>query len=401
MRVPQEMRSGAASNPPWGELLRMTRFSSDGILPVGARTDLVSPLAGLLVLRWTAFVEAESEAVSAFDATPFRSALPDDLKQSNWTDSKDLPARLRSGLLQATPRHDSMTARYVQIVAPIIGECAERNPDLFAVLVRWVADLPFESAQGRDATASAFEELLADAIEPGGGIGGEFTTPRHVVDLMVELVNPVAGDRVYDPCFGIGGLLVESARRLRRAVTAESLHRWTALRNNGVFGVEISCASFVIGLCRVVLAGIDRPGLEIGDALERPLPVNRAAEGFDCILAAPPWGGHLSDTTTRQYPVPTGRVESLFLQHVMASLRPGGRAVIALPEATLFRTGADRRIRKLLLDEYRVDGIIALPEGAFAPSTAVPSSLVVFRRELPRTQVRFINIPANGWGVLI
>jgi type I restriction enzyme M protein len=277
-------------------------------------------------------------------------------------------------------------------------QCAELNQDIFASLVEWVAGLSFDSAAGREAAASVFDDFLAKVVEGQGKSGGEFTTPRQVVDLMVELADPKPGDRVYDPCFGLGWLLAEAARRLRGAVASESPRRWGEVRDNGIFGVEINSASFVIGLCRVVLAGIDKPGLELGDALERPLPRNRAVEGFDCILAAPPWGGRLSGPKARQYSVPAGGVENLFLQHVMAHLRPGGRAVIALPESTLFRTGADRKVRKALLDEFRVDGIIALPEGAFAPCTAIPSSLVVFRRESPRSDVRFVTVPEKVWG---
>src|SRR5262249_57570994 len=130
-----------------------------------------------------------------------------------------------------------------------------------------------------------------------------------------------------------------------------------------------------------------------GDALERPLPRNRAVEGFDCIVAAPPWG-RIANTMWRHYPVPNGGIENLFLQHVMANLRPGGRAVIALPEGTLFRTGPDRQVRKTLLSEFRVDGVVSLPEGAFAPYTSIPSSLVVFRREPPAADVRFVRIAA-------
>ncbi len=343
-------------------------------------------------------MEAETEAVCAFNDTPFASALPGSLRQASWRDAHGLPSRLRNGLPEIGRRQDVTTGRYLGAVAPAVLQCAEQNPEVFASLVEWVGGVTFDSAEGREAAASDFDDLLAKVVADQGKFGGEFTTPPPVVDLMVELVDPKPGDRVYDPCFGVGGLLVEAARRLRRAVVSEGPRRWGDVRNNGIFGVEINAASFVIGLCRVVLAGIDKPGLELGDALERPLPRNRAVEGFDCIMAAPPWGGRLSDARARQFPVPAGGVENLFLQHVMAHLRPGGRAVIALPEGTLFRTGPDRQVRKALLDEYRIDGIIALPEGAFAPCTAIPSSLVVFRRESPRSEVRFVTVPARVWG---
>jgi type I restriction enzyme M protein len=359
--------------------------------------ELVAPLAGLLLLRWAAFMEAETEAVSAFNDTPFVPILPESLRQASWATAHDLTHRLKNALPEIGQRQDGTTDRYVAAAAMSVLHCVERNEEAFASMAEWVAGLAFDSATGRDTAALSFDNLLAKVVDSQGRFGGEFTTPPQVVDLMVELVDPKPGDRVYDPCFGFGGLLVEAARRLRKGVASESPRRWTEVRNNGVFGVEINAASFVIGLCRVVLAGIDKPGLVLGDAIERPLPRNRAVEGFDCILAAPPWGARIPYAAAKQYPFPAGAVENLFLQHVMAHLRPGGRAVIALPEATLFRTGADRLVRKALLDEYRVEGIIALPEGAFTPCTAVRSSLVVFRRESPHPEVTFVAVPSRVW----
>jgi type I restriction enzyme M protein len=373
----------------------------DGFRPAEAPRDLVArfvaPLAGLLFLRWAAFMEAEAEAISAFNDTPFSPGLPEALRQASWNLGHGLATRLYGGVLGGGLRRGLTPNKYVVAAAPIVQEGAERHEEAFASLVEWVARLRFESADEREAAAVAFDDVLARVVEGQGKHGGEFTTPQQVVDLMVELVDPKPGDRVYDPCFGVGGLLVEAARRLRRATASEAPRHWSEVRNNGIFGVEINAASFVIGLCRVVLVGIDNPGLEIGDTLERPLPRHRAAEGFDCILAAPPWGSKSPGVSSWQYPVSTRSIENLFLQHVMAHLRPGGRAVIALPERTLFRTGADRQVRRALLQDFRVDGVISLPTGAFAPSTSIPSSLVVFRRDKPRADVRFVQIPPKSW----
>ena len=81
----------------------------------------------------------------------------------------------------------------------------------------------------------------------------------------------------------------------------------------------------------------------------------------------------------------------------MANLRPGGRAVVALPEGPLFRYGSDQRMRKALLSDYSMDAVVSLPAGAFAPWTRIPVNLVVFRRDEPRSAIRFINIPPDTW----
>ena len=202
---------------------------------------------------------------------------------------------------------------------------------------------------------------------------------------------------MYDPCFGYGGLLVGAARRQRAAARVSS-PPWRG-RQFSISGSEINPIAYAVGLCRLLLAGIDRPRLANHDTLdpERPLPRNRSADGFDCILAAPPWGRAGTDCYRDRFPFPSRHWETLFLQHVMNGLRAGGRAVVALPEGPLFRTGSDRRVRESLLSDYRVDGVVSLPGGAFEPCTSIPMSLVVFSRRKPPATVRFTSVSPTAW----
>ena len=152
-------------------------------------------------------------------------------------------------------------------------------------------------------------------------------------------------------------------------------------------------------VCRALLTGIDRPGLQLGDALARPLRDENSSDSFDCILAVPPWGRRYASQTQADssFPFPSKRYENLFLQHVMANLRPGGRAVVGVPDAVLFGSGSDRDVRKALLSDYRVDAVISLPPGAFAPHTGIRINLVVFRRENPAPAVRFAVVSRKAW----
>ena len=258
----------------------------------------------------------------------------------------------------------------------------------------WVAELEsFDTVQGRSRAGEELESLLFNAIAVDGRFGGEFTTPQPVVDLMVELVDPRPGDRIYDPCFGVGGTLVTAARRIRSNAQLVAPRTWTSIQENGIFGVELNPLPFVIGLCRILLAGISRPGLELGDALERAAPRNRSTEGFDCVLASPPWGGRRERyNLDPHFHVPTSDTESLFLQHVMQHLRPGGRAVVVLPNGPLFRRGRHVELRRLLIDQFRLEGVISLPEGTFSPFTSIQANLVVFSRHEPSKTVRFMKI---------
>ena len=214
---------------------------------------------------------------------------------------------------------------------------------------------------------------------------------------MVELASPEPGESVYDPCFGCGGLLAAAARRLG-AVSPSGDEPAVA-----IFGIEIQPSVYVVGLCRLLLAGIERPGLAYDDALQPgeldPTLSRQWEQGFDCILAAPPWGRDPDFPDHHYYDhfqFTSDHREDLFLQHVMGHLRTGGRAVVAVPEGLLFRAESSH-LRKALLSDYRVDAVVVLPAGAFAPFTSIPMSLVAFSRAEPRSTVRFASVSPTAW----
>ena len=259
----------------------------------------------------------------------------------------------------------------------------------FADILDWLRGLDLSTPAGRRLAAAMFDEAVRFMVHRHGESLGQFVTPAPVVDLMVALANPVPGEKVYDPCFGFGGLLVEALRRTHGATDASSPGQ--AVGPAAIAGVESDWRAYPVGLCRLVLAGVDRPDLTCGDALVKPLPDDLDARGYDCILAAPPWGDNEEETD---------RIEDRFLRHVMGHLRPGGRAVIALPEPWLFRDESTN-LRKELLEEYRVDGVISAPSGAFEPHTSIAMGVCVFRRAEPSDTVRVAVTTPAAWDAAV
>ena len=361
---------------------------------------VLGPLAGLLVAKWAGYAESEREAIATFNEEAFTPELPEALKLFAWDQpterhASDVAAALRE--MAARGGAGSAAARYVARIAPLVTHAAERSRPTYEWLYAWVGQLDLGASKGREFAARLFDDALRTVMTTQGKLVGEFATPQHVAALMLELADPEPGHRVYDPCFGFGELLVGAARRLCVAARAASPRGWVDVQHAGIFGVEIDPLSYAVGLCRTLLAGIDGPGLELNDALERPLPRNRSAGGFDRILATPPWGGRTARASSGQFQFPSRNSETLFLQHVMANLRPGGRAVVALPEGSLFRLGSDRQVRKALVSEYSIDAVVSLPACSFAPWTGIAASLVVFRRAARRSMVRFIGISPSAW----
>ena len=259
----------------------------------------------------------------------------------------------------------------------------------FADIIDWLRGLDLSTPAGRRLASDVFDEAVRFMVHRHGDSLGQFVTPAPVVDLMVALANPAPGEKVYDPCCGFGGLLVEALRRTRGATDASSPGQ--EVGPAAIAGVESDWRAYPVGLCRLVLAGVDRPDLTCGDALVKPLPGDRDASGYDCILASPPWGDEEEETD---------HIEDRFLRHVMGHLRPGGRAVIAVPERTLFRDEA-LALRKELLEEFRLDGVVSVPPAAFEPHTSIAMSVVVFRRAEPGDTVRVAAIAPAAWDAAV
>lgn len=376
--------------------------------------DLVVPTAILLYLRWLEHYDSEQEAAAAFDGREYVSTLPEELR---WKNLKNLRGERLThqvneilvpkalGILDGEDRD-----RYIQkFVAPKIdlissGPFARqiermahswmRILDLPAGLrdeiVALVGEMPFDRVEERQLG----EQLLGAMIREGATARSAYYTPQAAADLIVDVARPQHGERIYDPCFGSGNLLVTAIRRLREENRFLPSRQWEELQSDTIFGVDHYPDYWFVGMVRITLAGIDHPALELGDVLSRPKIKSVGREGFDCILAVPPWRTLEQGSRTAAFDIQTKSSEGLFIQHIAASLRPGGRAVVALPAGFLFSAGSEKRVRKMLLEEFRVEGVIGLPANLFKPYTSIESGLLVFRRERPAPRIRFMSCHA-------
>ena len=251
---------------------------------------------------------------------------------------------------------------------------AVRSSKSLGSLQKWVEKIDLEASEQREVAAQLFDAELQILIETHAESIREFITPKRVVDLMLDLANLKPGDKVYDPCFGVGGLIVGAARH-----------------NARIFGFEKELIPFSIGLCRTLLAGIAHPCLKRSDALktEETLLTDQGNEsGFDCILATPPfWASYLHVEP-----------EQAFLKHIMSKLRPGGRAIVAMPEDVLSKP-SDRQLRQRLLLDYSLDAVVSLPSGAFMPSDGKKKCLLVFSRRITRV-VHVVEMLPEAWDEL-
>jgi type I restriction enzyme M protein len=252
-----------------------------------------------------------------------------------------------------------------------------------------------------DLLGAAYEYLIGEFADSAGKKGGEFYTPRSVVRMMVELVQPQAGMSVYDPCSGSGGMLILSKDYVEEhGGNPRDLH---------LAGQEYNGSVWSISKMNLLLHGIPDADMQNGDTVAEPMHVHGGQlDRFDRVLSNPPFSLNY-DRDGMQHPerfqwgwAPEGgkKADLMFVQHMVSVLK-GGRGIAAtvMPHGVLFRGGAERDIRTRLLDDDIIEAVIGLAPNLFY-GTGIPACILVLRA--PGTKpaeragkVLFINADAE------
>ncbi len=251
-----------------------------------------------------------------------------------------------------------------------------------------------------DLLGAAYEYLVGEFADSAGKKGGEFYTPRAVVRMLVRLIEPQEGIRIYDPCSGSGGMLIHSAEYVQE-------HGGNP-RNLGLFGQEDNGGVWSISKMNLLLHGIGDADLQNGDTLADPL---HKTEGelmrFDRVITNPPFSQNYNrETLPSKERFPYGfcpesgkKADLMFVQHMVSVLRPGGIVATVMPHGVLFRGGAERDIRRGLIEDDILDAVIGLGPNLFY-GTGIPACVLVLRfkgSKPPERQgkVLFINADAE------
>ena len=248
--------------------------------------------------------------------------------------------------------------------------------------------------------SQVYEGLLLKMGEKGND-GGQFFTPREIIRAMVRVVDPRVGETVYDPGCGTGGFLAQAFEHMAgpgnaRITSAEQLE---TLKRRTFYGREKDNAIYPIALANLVLHDIDEPHLWHGNTLTGAESYGGlftdAPVLFDVILMNPPFGGKEGKEAQTRFAYKTGATQVLFLQHVIDSLKPGGRCGIVLDEGVLFRTNetAFVQTKRKLLDECDLWGLVSLPPGTFVNAGAgVKANLLFFSKGAPTERIWYYDL---------
>jgi type I restriction enzyme M protein len=275
------------------------------------------------------------------------------------------------------------------------------TPALLGRVVDMIEAIPMED---RDTKGDLYEYLLSKIATAGQN--GQFRTPRHIIQLMVELTKPKATDIICDPASGTCGFLVAAGEYLRkrdRALFTDPKKR-EHFHNTLFHGFDFDATMMRVGAMNMLLHGVDSPVLERRDSLSSENA--DVKDAFTLILANPPFAGSLdSDGAAKDLLTATSgtrKTELLFLAAFLRMLKPGGRAAVIVPDGVLFGSSkAHKELRRTLVEEHKLDAVIKLPSGVFRPYAGVSTAILMFTKTNSggTDDVWFYDVQADGWSL--
>ena len=272
------------------------------------------------------------------------------------------------------------------------------------VLANVVDQLDTIDMADTDTKGDLYEYMLGKIASAGQN--GQFRTPRHIIKLMVEMTAPTPRDVICDPACGTAGFLIAASEYLVRH-HSEAIYRDEAARrryNEGTFhGYDFDSTMLRIGSMNMLLHGVENPDIRYRDSLAQA--DDDEAEKYSLILANPPFAGSLDyESTARdlQQIVKTKKTELLFMALFLRLLQTGGRAAVIVPDGVLFGSSkAHKALRRMLVEEQKLDAVISMPSGVFKPYAGVSTAIVLFTRTNSggTDQVWFYDMRADGFSL--
>ena len=287
------------------------------------------------------------------------------------------------------------------------------RPTLRAV-VQGIQEMDLAAHDGHDFKGDMYEYLLSRLA--ASGTNGQFRTPRHIIDLIVELVNPQPGQRICDPALGTAGFPISAFTHiLRQHTKAADLKRgnidgsmlkpaqWKFLEEQAFTGFDNDANMVKIAILNLYLHQLEKAKIEHFNPLTTGFGGVYPGQRFDVILANPPFSGKVQDESILadlNYKLNTRATELLFLKWFIDHLTPNGRAGVIVPNGVLFgSTGAARTVRKILLDECDLQSVITMPAGVFKPYAGVATAILIFQKGGSTKSVWFYEMTADGFSL--
>ncbi len=311
------------------------------------------------------------------------------LEKSHWSYLKTLTQNLGEAINKADEALEEANPEMLEdVLSAVDFNDKDRLPDVtLSALIAHFSRLPLanEDLENPDILGDAYEYLIAQFADDAGKKGGEFYTPKEVVTLLVEILDPQEKMRICDPTCGSGGMLVQAVYHLKESGQNP--------RNISLFGQERNIGTWAICKMNMLLHGLSSARLEKGDTLRNPKIIgeNGRLMEFDIVIANPPfslknWGYEEAQRDPyRRFRFgipPKGYGDYAFVQHMISTLNAKGRVGVVLPHGVLFRGGGEGKIRKGILEEDLLEAVIGLPSNLFF-GASIPACLFIVNKDKP------------------
>ena len=301
-----------------------------------------------------------------------------------------------------------------------------QKPSLLVKAVSMVNELPLDKG---DTKGDLYEYLLSKLTT--AGINGQFRTPRHIIRALVDLMNPNVTDRICDPACGTAGFLNTTYEfMLQKYSSPEGTFTETVTNEKGeeeeqvtytgdllaehrthvdtdmFHGFDFDATMLRIAAMNLVMHGVEQPDIHYQDTLSQGFLErfpHEAKEGFDLVLANPPFKGSLDEEDVDPEllrTVKTKKTELLFVALILRMLKIGGRAAVIVPDGVLFGSSkAHQQLRTTLIENNQLEAIISLPSGVFKPYAGVSTAVMIFTKGGETDRVWFYDLQADGFSL--
>lgn len=274
------------------------------------------------------------------------------------------------------------------------------TPQLLSRVVDLLDEIPMAD---RDTNGDLYEYMLSKIASAGQN--GQFRTPRHIIKLMVDMTAPQPSDEICDPACGTAGFLVAASEYMREqhpSVLTDAAQR-KHFHASMFHGYDFDSTMLRIASMNMLMHGIESPDIRYRDSLSEG--ASEDTEKYTLILANPPFAGSLDYESTSkdlQRVVKTKKTELLFVALFLKLLKPGGRAAVIVPDGVLFgSSNAHKDLRRSLVEDQKLDGIVKLPSGVFRPYAGVSTAILLFTKTNSggTDHVWFFDVTADGYSL--
>jgi type I restriction enzyme M protein len=378
--------------------------------------DAIEQLSYLIFLKRLDDEEDRREKQAKRRGQPYVSRLPEDMRWRHWTHFQAQSAldHVREKLFpwfRTIGQQGSSFERYMHN-----AEFKINKPSLLIEACRMIDRLEI-SAQNQDVQGDLYEYLLSKLT--AAGRNGQFRTPRHIIRMMIQMIDPQPGERIGDLAAGTCGFLVNAYQHILAQHTSPDIlsydaqgeahnlvgdrlseQQWAFLQRDAFRGYDndSGMAMLRIGSMNLMLHGLDHPRFYYADTLSKGFDESRE---YDVILMNPPFKGAVDQSDVSEtLPGNTRKSELLFVHLILRALDMGGRCAVIVPDGVLFGSSqAHVELRQKLLEENRLDGVVSMPGGVFKPYAGVSTAVLLFTRGATTDRIWFYDMAHDGFSL--